>query len=144
MPGNPIPSDKLGDPHYVYYPCNIQCHKIKCDEITPLVINGSFTFGNGVTQICGVKSMNTVHTFTSSDIPALAKSICSGELTLYLQNEGSSVSNVTMSAVVKNGGTTTVTLFQRIGNMTSVEVSTTDIVFTCNPAVKCYWIWRGF
>lgn len=146
----PPASRKLGDPNYRWYNCNLQAPRIKCDQVDATTANFT-TFGpNGIRMYSGIKSSSTTHTFTSADIPELANTTMTGELTLYLTNKEANVSNVTMTAITKanstfpTGGTV---LYQRVGNFTSVEFTTSDanksITFTISPAAACTWIFRG-
>jgi hypothetical protein len=127
--------------------------------------NGDHTFdggggggGGGGNDCCrytvfGYKSLNTTHTFTSTDIPALADNIVSGELTLYLQNPGSNKVNVTLCLLARAGGSGTAVIYQKVGNYAATGGVTLDsqtfsntgnLVFTYNPFAECRWVFRGF
>lgn len=146
----PPAARKLGDSNYRWYNCNIQCPKMKCDEIDATTANFT-TFGpNGIHMYSGVKGSSTTHTFTSADIPELSNTTMTGELTLYLKNTVANVANVTMTGITRAGNTfpaNGTALYQRIGNFTSVEFTTSDanktITYTVNPAAECTWIFRG-
>lgn len=145
MPINP--ADKIGESDFRYYNCNIQAPKLKCKEL----LADTYTLGaltpSSINTYNGVFSFNNTFIFTTSQIPLLANNNMSGELTLYLQNSGEAYSNVTMSVITKAGGTIQQTnIFQRIGNMISVNMtssSNTTVTVTTNPYVICSWVFRG-
>lgn len=146
----PYAPNKLGDSNYRWYNCNIQAPKIKCESLNATTANFTSFGSNGIHMYSGYKAASTTHIFTSADIPELANSSMTGELTLYLVNTAGNVSNVTMTAITRannkfpaNG----TVAYQRVGNFTSVEFATSDanktITFTISPAAECTWIFRG-
>jgi hypothetical protein len=145
MPINP--ADQLGDPEYRYYNCNLQTPKIKCGNLTADKYTLGALSSSGIITYDGIFPFSNTFIFTTSHIPLLANDNMSGELTLYLRNETADYSNVTLSIVTKAGGTIQQTnIYQRIGNMTSVDMtsaSSTTVTVTTSPYVRCYWVFRG-
>jgi hypothetical protein len=145
-----VPGNKLGDPNYRWYNCNLEAPKIKCRLLDAASVN---TFGvqdshSGSYMFSGLKPTSKTHVFTESDIPLLRNVTLNGELVLYLQNMGSHVGNVTMSILNKDPvNTCQCTIYQRVGTMTSVDSSSngsTGFTITVNPAAECRWHFRGF
>lgn len=142
--------NKLGDPNYRWYNCNIQAPRIKCDQLDATKVNAVTLGQNGISMYSGFKSSSTTHVFSVTDIPSLDLDNMSGELSLYLLNTAANVSNVTMSGITRvndtfpTGGTV---IYQRIGNFTSVELSFSSanktVTFTVSPAAECRWFYRG-
>lgn len=146
MPINP--ADQLGEPDFRYYNCNLQAPKMKCSKLDVDETTTGHLSPSGLCVDNGYKSLSTTHTFTSTDIPCLADSNASGELTLYLKNNKLGKANVTMGVVVKLEGeiNSSATMFyQRIGNMDSVDVTvtTSSLTFLVSPAAECRWVFRG-
>ena len=147
MPINP--ADQLGEPDYRYYNCNLQAPNMKCGTLTADTVQSGALAPSGLCVDNGFKAMASVHTFTSVDIPCLDMATASGELTIYFKNQLLQVANVTLAVLIKTGGSlnsTSSMWYQRIGNMTSVEltVSGSTATFTVDPQVECRWVWRGF
>lgn len=146
----PPAARKLGDANYRWYNCNIQCPKMKCDQLDVTTVNLASLGANGVSSHAGYKSSSTSHVFTSTDIPSLSLSCMSGELTMYMTNCAANVSNITLSGFTRaNGGFPSggSIIYQRIGNATNVEMTTNDtsdtVTITVDPAMDCRWIFRG-
>lgn len=138
------------DPYYRYYNCNIQCPRIKCEQLeTESTISTTVLQPSGVSVYNGYFPVASSFDFTSTQIPFLNNYQFSGELTLYMKNDLAKVCNVTTAYVVKAGGamtTTTTLIFQRCGNMTAVNLnitSGTSFTIIVDPAVECRWIFRG-
>lgn len=145
MPINP--SNKLGDPNYRWYNCNLQAPKIKCNQLDAAVVNAVQVGNNGPKVYAGYKPMASVHNWTSYDIPSLAMSDMAGELTIYYLNTGGTLSNVTMSHITRNGGLFQQTnIYQRTGNFTSIDMTSTSdsVQVTISPAAECKWFYRGY
>ena len=145
------PIRKLGDGNYRWYNCNLQAPKIKTSAIDTDILNYTHIGLNGPRVYSGYKSMSTTHTFSVTDIPSFQMTNMSGELTVYMVNNASNSSNVTMIGITRSantfpaGGTV---WYQRIGNFTSVTVTApvngTSVIITVNPASECRWVYRGF
>ena len=147
MPINP--ADQLGEPDFRYYNCNLQAPKMKCGKLDVDETTTGHLSPSGLCVDNGYKSLSTTHTFTSTDIPCLANSNASGELTLYFKNNKLGRANVTLAVLIKLAGTLSTTSsmwYQRIGNMDTVEltVSGNNATFTVSPAAECRWVFRGF
>jgi hypothetical protein len=148
MPINP--ANKLGDPNYRWYNCNLEAPRIKCRELNAQSINnfGSQDVTSGVFTYSGSKPMSTTHVFTATDIPLIGKSAFNSEISFYFANSSNDVGNITMAGANKNATSGVVcTIYQRIGTMTSVDASSngaTGFTITVNPAAECRWVCRGF
>lgn len=145
MPINP--TDQIGESDFRYYNCNIQAPKLKCKELSA----DTYTLGaltpSSIYSYNGVFPFSNTFIFTTTQIPLLANSNMSGELTLYLKNSSQGYSNVTMAVITKASNTIQQTnIFQTIGNMTSVTMtssSNTTVTVTTDPYVICSWVFRG-
>lgn len=110
-------------------------------DVSGAITANQLELADGLKIYSGTSSLNTTHTLT---IPALAKRLCRGEITLYLDNEP--YVNLSMMVVVKIGGIMqTPTLYQRVGNYTSVSAvaSGDNIIVTTSPASNLTWSFRG-
>lgn len=110
-------------------------------DVSGTITANQLDLANGFKIYSGTSPLNTTHTLT---IPALAKRLCQGEITLYLDNEP--YVNLSMMVVVKIGGVTQApTLYQKIGNYTSVNATTSgnNIIVTTSPASNLVWTFRG-
>jgi hypothetical protein len=141
--------------HYRFYECNINCYKFKAlkelrcpkcilGEVEATSVETTTLTLNGISMICGLFSLGTVHTITSAQLPLLANRSLNGEINFYLNNDV--YVNFTMGAVVKAANTVLQTLiYQRVGNFTSVELTTSggNLVLTVSPAAEVRWMFRG-
>ena len=145
MPINP--ADQLGEPDFRYYNCNLQAPKMKCSKLDVDETTTGHLSPSGLCVDNGYKSLSTTHTFTSTDIPCLANSNASGELTLYFKNNKLERANVTLIIIRKTAGVIVdYGWYQRIGNMDAVDItapSSTSIVATVSPAAEMRWFFRG-
>lgn len=93
----------------------------------------------------GFKSLSTTWTLTSTDIPALGKEFCKGELNFYVQ-DGAGVVSFAQGTIAKTSNLITPRIYQRNGNLTNVTYTgtATSASFTWTPAVSGYWTFRGF
>jgi hypothetical protein len=148
----------MSDPNfYRKYECNIECYKMKAskkfrcatcelgdaqaDSLTTeqLLLSPGF-----VSMYTGSFPIGTTHVITPALLPVLGNWSCNGEITLFLNND--IYVNVTMGVIVKATGNILQTLvYQRVGNLTSVEMtfSGNDVTITTSPATTCRWIYRG-
>jgi hypothetical protein len=148
----------MTDPNlYRKYECNIHCYKMKAskefrcakceaDELHAGVLDVDklcLTPGD-VCMYSGSFPMGTTHTITPTQLTVLSNRQCSGSIEFYLNNDV--YVNLTMGGVVKASNTILQTLvYQRIGNFTSVELTSSgnNLVLTCNPQATCRWTFRG-
>jgi hypothetical protein len=136
-----------GEPDFRYYNCNLQAPYMKCKKITM----DSFTVNewqpSGICTYNGFKPMNTVHTFTATDLMCMANDTMSGELTMYACNP-SIASSVVLAIITKTRNAFVyANFYQALGNLTSLTVTTSGsstVTFTFSPAVEIRWIFRGF
>lgn len=137
-----------GEADYRYYNSNLQAPYMKCKQITM----DSFTVNewqpSGICTYNGYKPVNTIHTWTTTDLPCMNNSDMSGELTLYVKNAGAQASAVILAVLTKAGSVWTYSnYYQALGNMTGVGFSNanqTSVTGTFDPAVEVRWIFRGF
>jgi hypothetical protein len=107
------------------------------------------TSGGGDCCLCraGYKSKSTTWTFTTADIPELAKSTPKGELNLYME-DGAGYAAFVQGALCKINNKITPQVYQRNGNLVSFSMPTTSatattFTVTVSPAVYGYWTFRG-
>lgn len=74
------PSDKIGEPDYRYYNCNLQAPKIKAKKITCEEIE--------IVNKCIIERENCIYDVYEYDIeiPELANDTFSGKMEIYLKN----------------------------------------------------------
>jgi hypothetical protein len=149
----------MSDPNYYrFYECNLDCYKLKAEKefrcpkcmlgevTTDKVTSKEFVLSPSYIETHnGFFSMNTTHTFTPAELECLGSRNCSGELTLFLNNDV--YASCTLCVVVKAGGVILQTLiYQRVGNYTSISLAASgnnNLILTCDPAAEVRWIFRG-
>jgi hypothetical protein len=132
------------DPDYRYYNCNIECPKLKSKVFQADSAEFTTWSPSGIFMENGSVPYGSILTIAPS---ALTQKNCTGELTLYLKNDTSNVTELVMLIVTKANNVITQALpYQTVGTLNSVVISipnTTSIVATISPACDCSWIWRG-
>jgi hypothetical protein len=102
---------------------------------------------SGICTYNGYKTLSSVHTFTTTDIACMSKSEMSGELTLYVKNEGTGTSAVVLAVITKSRNAFVfANFYQALGNLISLTVSTSGsstVDMTFSPPVEVRWIFRG-
>lgn len=149
----------MSDPNYYrFYECNLDCYKLKAEKEfrCPKCILGDVDADKVTTKEIVLKPsyietyngyfpLSTTHTFTSTELECLGETSCSGELTLFLNN--GEYATTILSVVVKVAGVIIQNLiYQRVGNYTSVSMSSSNndkVIVTCEPASEVRWIFRG-
>jgi hypothetical protein len=148
----------MTDPNfYRFYECNLDCYKLKAEKefrcpkcelgdatATSVTTNELILSPGYIHTYTGLSPLGTTHTITSTQLPLLANRSMNGDITFYLNNDV--YVNVTMGAVVKAANTVLQTLlYQRVGNFTSVDFSTSggNLVLTVSPAAEVRWVYRG-
>lgn len=148
---------KFGNPNYRYYNCNLQAPKVLCNELTTTNLNenGLTVSPSRILRYNGVSTQKSTHVFTPIEIPSLGKSVMSGTLTMYLVNDVSGESNVSLAMISKTtnlklgNSPLNVLLYQRYGNFTTVEIpaptstQTTTFQVNVSPPAIIYWRYEG-
>lgn len=149
-----FPYPGIGDTLYRYYNAWIQtpklkCGTIECDRLYAASVSQNVTYEpSGIVTYNGSFSYSKTFTFTSTEIPSLTNSSCSGELTLYLYDNTGNYINLTISYIIKIAGSissTGSTIAQRYGNFTSITMTVSDntVLITVDPGANCKWVYRG-
>lgn len=148
---------KFGDAAYRYYNCNLQAPKVQCNELTTSEWNenGVVLNPSKIIHYNGVSTQKSQHLFTQLEIPSLANAVMSGTFTMFLMNDSSGESNVSLALISKTtnlklgNNALNVLLYQRFGNFTSVEIptptstQTTSFQVNVSPPATIYWRYEG-
>lgn len=138
---------------YREFCCNIHAPKIYCKELVAetMTENDHRIDPSQIYLYNGINAnYQKVHTLTSAELPLLASSQFSAELTFYFQNPllGNGYQNVTITSMYKIKNTQTeLSVNLRVGNFDNIAITTNaannNITVTLSQEASMKWICRG-
>ena len=123
---------------YRKYNCSIEAPNFKGKSIT--------SPSSQVIQTTGTDNVFTViHRISTSNCSFLSKPTFTGTLTIYLYDNLNLYSHVVMAVVNKTYTSNSITVYQKVGNLSSVTVVASNNVYTVNTSVETnlHWSYVG-